>query len=108
MITSMAATTVPVPIDIVAGQQTINGDLKIGFGAAAGLDQGDAGRRVRNKDVTQTVAAVATELSDLLTDITNKTGSGTQLHDLGIHSSIITIANESLPARCDGSTLRPR
>jgi hypothetical protein len=41
---------------------------------------------MRNKDVTQSVAGVATELKDHLSDITNKTVSGTRLHNLRIHS----------------------
>jgi hypothetical protein len=48
--------------------------------------------------MTQTITAVPTELKDLLTDIGDKTASGTQLHEVGIHSSII-------PTEVDG--LRP-
>jgi len=44
---------------------------------------------MRNKNVAQPVAAFATELIDHLGDIGNKTSSGTQLHDIGIHLPII-------------------
>jgi hypothetical protein len=99
VITSVTAAAVPVPIDVVPRKQPVKGLLQVGFGAAAGLDQGDARGCVRNKDVTQSVAAVATELTDLVSDIADKPGSGTQLHDLGIHSSIIaTTASDTRTA----------
>jgi hypothetical protein len=49
-----------------------------------------------DKEVTQTVAAVATELGDLLSDISDKVTSSAELHDIGIHSSIIATAGEDL------------
>jgi hypothetical protein len=33
----------------------------------------------------------ATELTDHVSDISDKTGTGTQLHDIAIHSSIIAV-----------------
>ena len=39
--------------------------------------------------MTQSVAAVATELKDHLSDITDNTVSGTQLHNLSKHSPMI-------------------
>jgi hypothetical protein len=39
---------------------------------------------MRNKYMTQPVAAVATELNDHLSDIGDKTSSGTELHDIPI------------------------
>ena len=92
MITAVTPAAVPVPVDIVTGQQPVNRILKVGLGAAAGFDQSEAGRCVWNKDVTQPVAAVTTKLNDLLADISDKTASGTQLHDIAIHSSIIAAA----------------
>ena len=97
MIATVTAAAVPVPIDIVAWQQPVDGILKIGFGTAAGLDQGHAGGCMRHKDVTQAVAAVPTELKDLLADIGDKTVSGTQLHDIGIHASIIATGVDGRP-----------
>jgi hypothetical protein len=89
MITAMTAAAMPMPIAVVPWEQPINRVLKVGLGAAAGFDQCEASRCVRNKDVTQPVAAVTTKLNDLLTDIGHETASGTQRHDFGIHSSII-------------------
>ena len=51
---------------------------------------------MRNKDVTRSVAAVATELKDL-SDISDNTFSGTQLHNLRIHSPIIATPGDALP-----------
>jgi hypothetical protein len=44
---------------------------------------------VRDKDVTQSVAAVATELKDQVREISDKTSTGTQLNDIALHCSII-------------------
>ena len=82
MVTAMTGAAVPVPIDVVAGKQPINGILQVELGAAPSLDQCEAGRCVRNKDMTQSVAAVATELNDQVSDISDQTGTGTQLHDI--------------------------
>jgi hypothetical protein len=85
----MAAAAVPVPVDVITREQPVNRRLQIGLGAASGFDQCDAGSCMRNKDVTQPVAAVAAELKDHLSDISDKTSSGMELHDIGIHLSII-------------------
>ena len=85
MITAVAATTVPVAVDILEGKQPTNGLLKIRFGAAASLDQRDTGRRMRNKDMTQPVTAITTELPDLLSEISNKTRTGTHSQHIAIH-----------------------
>jgi hypothetical protein len=77
MITAVTAAAMPVPVDVLARQQPLNGVLKIRLGAAAGLDQCEASSCMRNKDVTQPVAAVATELKDHLSDIGDNTSSGT-------------------------------
>jgi hypothetical protein len=77
MITAVSATTMPVSVDVLAGQQPVNGVLKIRLGAAAGLDQCDASGCMRNKHMTQPVTAVATELKDHLSDIGDNTSSGT-------------------------------
>ena len=45
--------------------------------AASSFNQGDAGGCMRNKDMTQAVAAVVAELKDHLSDIGDKTSSGT-------------------------------
>jgi hypothetical protein len=49
----------------------------LGNGPLRSGNQGDAGGCMWNKDVTQSVAAVTTELKDHLSDITDKTVSGT-------------------------------
>jgi hypothetical protein len=77
MITAVTAATMPVSVDVLAGQQPANGVLEIRLGATAGLDQCKASSCMRNKDVTQPVAAVATELKDHLRDIGDNTSSGT-------------------------------
>lgn len=45
---------------------------------------------MRNKDMTQAIVAVMAELNDHLSDIGDKTSSGTYLHDIGIHFPIIS------------------
>jgi hypothetical protein len=80
----------PVPVNVLAGEQPVNGVLEIGLGAASSLDQCDAGGCMRNKDMTQAVAAIMAELKDHLSDIGDKTSSGTYLHDIGIHFPIIS------------------
>jgi hypothetical protein len=92
----MAAAAVPMPIHVVTWEQPVNRVLKVGFGAAANFDQCKAGRCVWNKDVTQPVAAVTTKLNDLLTDISDKTASGPQPHNIAIHSSIIATVGDTL------------
>src|SRR5215213_3370920 len=79
----------PMSVKVLAWKQPADGVLKIGLGAAAGLDQRDAGGRMRNKDVTESVAPVTTELSDHMSDIGDEASSGVQLHDIGVHSPII-------------------
>jgi len=97
----MTAAAVPVPVNVVAGKQPVNGLLEVRLGAAASLDQGDARGCVRNKDVTQAIAPVATKLKDQVSDIGDKTGSGTQLDDIGVHSSIIATAGYDFPTRAN-------
>jgi hypothetical protein len=77
VITAVTATAMPVPVDVVTREQPVNGLLEVRLGAAAGLDQCEASSCMRNKDVTQPVAAVATELKDHLGDISDNTSSGT-------------------------------
>jgi hypothetical protein len=79
----------PVPVNVLAWEQPVNGVPEVGLGAAASLDQSDTSGCMRNKDVTQPVPAIATELTDHLSDIGDEASSGTQLHDIRIHSSII-------------------
>src|SRR5215213_1022373 len=79
----------PMSVKVLAWKQPADGVLKIGLGAAAGLDQRDAGGRMRNKDVTESVAPVTTELSDHMSDIGDEASSGVQLHDIRVHSPII-------------------
>ena len=76
VITAVTTAAVPVPVDVAAGQQPANGFLEVGLGAAASLDQCDAGSCVRNEDVTQSIAAVATELKDPVSEVSDKTGTG--------------------------------
>ena len=85
MITAVAAAAMPVPVDVLAREQPIDGTLQIGLGAAPGLDQCDTGRRMRNKDVTQPVAAITTELADQLSDISDEILFGTQSQNIAIH-----------------------
>jgi hypothetical protein len=77
-----------------SGAATCQGRPRVGLGTAPRFDQDDAGC-TRNKDVTQSVSAVATELKDRLSDISDTTVSGTQLHNLRIHSP-----NHRDPGRC--------
>jgi hypothetical protein len=72
----------PMPVKVVAWKQPVDGVLKIGLGAAAGLDQRDAGGRMRNKDVTQPVAAVAAEVKDHFSDIADEASPVVQLYDI--------------------------
>jgi hypothetical protein len=92
VITAVTGAAVPVPIDVVAGKQPVNGILEVGLRAAPSLDQCDAGSCVRNEDLTQSVAAVATELKDPVSEISDETATGTHLHNIAIHRSIIPTA----------------
>jgi hypothetical protein len=56
VVTAMTAAAVPVPVDVVAREQPVNGLLEVRLRAATSLDQGDARGCVRNKDVTESVA----------------------------------------------------
>lgn len=86
----MTTATMPVPVNVFAGEQPVNGVLEIGLGAASSFNQGDASGCMRNKDMTQAIVAVMAELNDHLSDIGDKTSSGTYLHDIGIHFPIIS------------------
>ena len=101
MITAVAGAAVPVPVDVVAGKQPANGILEVGLRAAPSLDQCDAGSCVRDKDLTQSVAAIATELKDPVSEISDKTASGTHLHNIAIHRSIIPTAGVKANATFD-------
>jgi hypothetical protein len=48
VVAAVTAAAVPVPANIFAGTQPLNGVLEIGFRAASGPDQCDASGRVRN------------------------------------------------------------
>src|SRR4029453_8313439 len=89
MVTAVTAAPVPVPIDVVTREQPVNGLLEVRLGAAASLDHCDARGCVRNKDMTQTVAAAATEPTDVVGDIGDEIRSGMQLHDIGIHFALL-------------------
>ena len=80
----------PVPVHVLAREQPVNGILEIGLGAASGLDQCDASGCMRNKDVTQAVAAAVAELKNHLSDVGDETSSGTYLRDIRIHFPIIS------------------
>jgi hypothetical protein len=97
----MTAAAVPVPVNVVARAHPVNGHLEVRLRAATSLDQCDTRGCVRNKDVTQAIAAVATKLKNQVSDIGDKTGSGTQLHDIGVHSSIIATAGYHFPTRAN-------
>ena len=88
MVATVAAAAMPVPVNVLAREQPVNRVPKIGLRAAAGLDQRDASGGMRNKDMTQPVAPLATELNDHLGDVGDKSSSGTQLYDIGIHFPI--------------------
>lgn len=90
MVTTVTAATVPVSVNVLPGEQPVNGVLEIGLGAASGLNQCDASGCMWNKDMTQAVAAAAAELKDHFSDIGDKTSSGTYLHDIGMHFPIIS------------------
>jgi hypothetical protein len=68
---------VPVPVNVIAGEQPVNCVLEIRLGAASGLDQCNTSGGMRNEDVTQSVAAITTEPKDHLCDIGDKTSAGT-------------------------------
>ncbi len=89
MVTAVTSAAVPMPVDVVAREQPVNCVLEVGLGAAAGLDECDAGGRVWDEDVTQAVAASATELEERVGDIGDQSSAGAQLNDLGMHRSII-------------------
>jgi hypothetical protein len=101
MITAVAAAAMPVPVNVLAGEQPVNGILKIRLGATSSFDQCNSSSGMRNEDMTQAVAALAAELHDHLGDIGDKTSSGTQLHDIGIHFPIISTAGADLPLERD-------
>ena len=89
MVATVAAAAMPVPVNVLAWEQPVNRVPKIGLRAAAGLDQRDASGGMRNKDIeTQPVAPLATELNDHLGDVGDKSSSGTQLYDIGLHFPI--------------------
>ena len=101
MITAVAGAAVPVPVYVVAGKQPANGVLEVGLRAAPSLDQCDAGSCVRNKDLTQSVATIAAELKDPVSEISDKTATGTHLHNIAIHRSIIPTAGVKANATFD-------
>jgi hypothetical protein len=89
VVSTVAAAAMPMPVKVLSWEQTVDGLLKVGLGAAPSLDQCDTRGCMRNKDVTQSVAPVTTELSDHLSDIGDEASSGLQLHDIRVHSPII-------------------
>ena len=88
----MTATAMPVSIDVLARQHPANGIFKVRLRAATGLNQRDASSRMRNKHMTQSVAAITTEVKDWLGEISDNASSGMHLHDIGVHVSIIAAA----------------
>ena len=85
----MTSAAVPVPVDVLAGEQPADCTREVSFGAAAGLDQRDACRRMGDEHVAQSVSASATELEELVGDLGDQPGPGAQLHDVGMHVAII-------------------
>jgi hypothetical protein len=89
VVTAVTSAAVPMPVDVVAREQPVNCFLEVGLGAAARLDECDADGRVWDEDVTQPVAASATELEERVGDIGDQSSAGAQLYDIGMHRSII-------------------
>jgi hypothetical protein len=58
--------------------------------------------------VTQSVAAVGTELKDQLSEISDKTGPGTQLNDIALRYAIIASARDHLPTPAYRLEMEPR
>ena len=85
----MSTAAVPVAIDVLGGKQPVDRILEVGLRSAAGLHQRDAGGRMRDEDMAQSVAAVAAELVELASDVGDESGAGADVHDLGIHSAIM-------------------
>jgi hypothetical protein len=79
----------PWPVNVVSGEEPVDGVLEVRLRATTGFDQRDACGRMRNEDVTESVAPVTTEFHDHLSDISDEASSGVQLHDIRIHSPII-------------------
>jgi hypothetical protein len=52
VVAAVTPAAMPMSVEVLTWEQPLNGVLEIGLGAAAGLDQRDAGGRMRNKDVT--------------------------------------------------------
>jgi hypothetical protein len=86
---------VPVPVDVVAGEQPVDRTFEVCLGVAAGLDQRDAGGRVWDEHVAQPVAVFATELEELVSDIGDQPGAGAQSYDVGMHRTIIAAGARS-------------
>ncbi len=86
----MSAAAVPVAIDVLGRKQPVDRILEVGLGPATGLHQCDAGGRMRDEDMAQAVGTVAAELVELAGDVGDESGAGADVHDLGMHSAIIT------------------
>ena len=92
MIAPVSTAAVPVTVYVLGGKQAVYRILEVGLGSAASLDQRDASGGVRNEDLAQAIAAVATELMKFVGDLGDEPGSGSHVHDVGMHTAIMAAA----------------
>ena len=92
MIAPVSTAAVPVAVYVLGGKQPVYRILEVGLGSAASLDQRDASGSVRNEDVAQAIAAAATELMKFVGDLGDEPGSGSHVHDVGMHTAIMAAA----------------
>ena len=92
MIAPVSTAAVPVAVYVLGGKQPVDRILEVGLGSAARLDQPDASGGVRNEDVAQAIAAAATEPMKFVGDLGDEPGSGSHVHDVGMHTAIMAAA----------------
>src|SRR4051794_38677033 len=94
---TMAARAVRVPPPVIRGQQIAERGEQVVVGPAAGLEDRDAGRRMRHEDVQQPVSArLACEPAALAADVAdNLARSGLDLERLRLHPRHLTVVRAS-------------
>ncbi len=85
VVAAVPAAAVPVPVDVVGGQQPVDRVGEVGLAARARLDQRDAGGRVRHEHVQQPVAAAGAEAGRVGGQVGDEGGAAADLQLLAVH-----------------------
>jgi hypothetical protein len=89
VVAAVTGTAVPMSVVLGAGQDPLDGVGQVGFGAAAGLEDGDAGRRVRHEHVTEPVTSAPAELQQHLGDVGDQVGTAVDVEQVRVHGVIL-------------------